>query len=138
MPPPLDSPAGDGAAVAHVSGLTFAATLARLRQAITDAGMRVFAEIDHAQGARDAGLEMPPTTVLIYGSPAGGTPLMLAAPNVALDLPLRVLIRERADGAIVILFHPAEHMLRQDGVPPELAGRLTRAQDLLISAISTP
>ncbi len=133
----MDNPVRDGAAVEHVSGLPFSATLDRLKQAIEGAGMRVFSEIDHSAGAREAGLEMPPATVLIYGSPSGGTPIMLAAPGAALDLPLRVLVRERADGRTVIAFHPAEHMLREDGVPPELASRLTKAQELLVSAIST-
>jgi uncharacterized protein (DUF302 family) len=62
---------------------------------------------------------------------------MLAAPGAALDLPLRVLIRERADGVAVIAFHPAEKMLREDGVPAELADRLTGAQEMLRSAISS-
>jgi uncharacterized protein (DUF302 family) len=133
----VDNPVRDGAAVEHVSELPFSATVDRLKHAIEGAGMRVFSEIDHAAGAREAGLEMPPATVLIYGSPAGGTPLMLAAPGAALDLPLRVLARERTDGTTVIAFHPAEHMLREDGVPPELAGRLTKAQQILVAAISS-
>jgi uncharacterized protein (DUF302 family) len=133
----MDEPVRDGAAVEHVSRVSFSETLARLKRAIEGAGLRIFSEIDHAAGAREAGLTMPPATVLIYGSPAGGTPVMLAAPGAALDLPLRVLARERSDGSTVIAFHPAEHMLREDGVPPELAGRLTKAQDLLVAAISS-
>ena len=57
----------------------FEDTVARLVDAIGAAGLRVFARIDHARGAREAGLEMPPTMVLLYGHPKGGTPVMLAA-----------------------------------------------------------
>jgi uncharacterized protein (DUF302 family) len=129
--------ARDGHAVEYPSALTFTETVDRLRNTITLAGMKIFAEIDHASGAAEAGFQMPPTIVLICGSPAGGTPAMLAAPEAALDLPLRVLVRERNDGATVIAFHPAQAMLRDDGVPDEIAARLTHAQDLLIGAISS-
>jgi uncharacterized protein (DUF302 family) len=119
----------------HASPLPFAATLDRLVDAIARAGMTVFARIDHAAGARDAGLEMPPTEVLIYGSPKGGTPVMLAAPAAALDLPLRVLVRQAPSGRTVIAFRPAADMLRQAGVPDELVHRLDAAQRLLVEAI---
>jgi uncharacterized protein (DUF302 family) len=81
--------------VEHVSTLSFAATLDALVRAIAEAGLILFARIDHQAGARAAGLEMPPATVLTYGHPKGGTPVMLAAPLAALDLPLRVLVRLR-------------------------------------------
>ena len=65
--------------VEHVSSLAFAPTLERLVRAIETAGMTVFARIDHASGAREVGMEMPPTVVLLYGHPRGGTPIILAA-----------------------------------------------------------
>ena len=90
--------------------------------------MTIFARVDHAAGARTAGLAMPPTIVLLYGNPKGGTPLMLAAPQAALDLPLRVLVREREDGKAVVAFHPAAPMLKRAGVPDQLASKLDPAQ----------
>ncbi len=91
---------GDDASdiVERASPLSFDLTLERLSQAITGAGMTIFARIDHSANARDVGMTMPPSTVLIYGNPKGGTPVMIAAPLAALDLPLRVLVREREDG----------------------------------------
>jgi uncharacterized protein (DUF302 family) len=133
----MQNNAHDGKAVEYQSPLTFTETIDRLRAAITHAGMRIFAEIDHAGGAAEAGFQMDPSMVLIYGSPAGGTPAMLAVPIAALDLPLRVLIRQRSDGAVAIAFHPAEAMLRDDGVPADIAARLSQAQVLLINAISS-
>jgi uncharacterized protein (DUF302 family) len=121
--------------VEYASPVNFDQTLERLVNAIKRAGMTVFATIDHAAGARDAGMTMPPTTVLIYGNPKGGTPIMLAAPLVALDLPLRVLLREGADGQTLISFHPAAHMLRRAGVPAPLSARLDAAQLVLMEAL---
>jgi uncharacterized protein (DUF302 family) len=119
------------------TSLSFAQTLDRIGAAIEAAGMRVFARIDHAAAATGVGLAMPPTTVLIYGSPKGGTPLMLASPAAALDLPLRVLVREDADGHAFVSFHPVIAMLTKAGVPMSLAERLVPAQGVLIRAIQS-
>ena len=120
----------------YVSHLGFEPTLERLEQRIKKAGMSVFARIDHAAGAREFGLDMPPTVVLLYGSPRGGTPIMLAAPQAALDLPLRVLVRQDTTGQVLIAFHPVAAMLRRAGVPEELTARLDPAQRILIEAIA--
>ncbi len=117
------------------SALPFDATVDRLTAAIEAAGLTVFATIDHAAAARHVGLSMPPTLVLIYGNARGGTPVMLAAPHVALDLPLRVLVRENAGGATIVAFHPVAEMLTAAGVPAELVHRLDGAQHLLLEAI---
>jgi uncharacterized protein (DUF302 family) len=122
--------------VEHVSPVAFGPTLDRITAAIRAAGLTVFAEIDHAANARGAGLSMPPSTVLVYGHAKGGTPLMLAAPNLALDLPLRVLVREREDGRAIVVFHTAAAMLHRAGVPENLAGRLEPAQALLVAAVA--
>jgi uncharacterized protein (DUF302 family) len=120
----------------HVSSTDFASTVQRMADALTEAGLMLFARIDHAAGAREAGLEMPPATVLIHGHAKGGTPIMLAAPQAALDLPLRVLVRQREDGQTTIAYHPIVPLLRRAGVAPELAARLEPAQRLLVKAIT--
>ena len=122
--------------VEHVSALPFDATLERLVAAIGRAGLVLFSRIDHHNGARDAGLNMPPATVLFYGHPKGGTPVMLTAPLTALDLPLRVLVRLRKDGRTAIAFHPIGAVLRQFGLPDALISRLEPAQQLLVDAIA--
>jgi uncharacterized protein (DUF302 family) len=115
---------------------SFETTLERIVAAIAQAGLILFSRIDHRAGAQQAGLEMPPATVLTYGHPKGGTPIMLAAPLAALDLPLRVLIRERDDGRTAIAFHPIEAVLHAAGVPQPLASRLAPAQQILRNAVA--
>lgn len=131
--PGSDEPLPD--LVEHLVPLGFEETIGRLRAAIEAAGLILFATIDHAQGARDVGLAMPPTKVLIYGHPKGGTPVMLAAPRAALDLPLRVLVRERPEGGTALAFHRVDRVLARYGVPEDVAQRLVPAQRLLLKAL---
>lgn len=119
----------------RTSPFTFEQTVHRLSKAISNAGMTVFAMIDHAANARAAGLSMPPTVVLIYGNAQVGTPVMLVSPKSALDLPLRVLVREQADGRTMVSFQPIAPLLKAAGVSADLALRLQPAQDLLFKAI---
>jgi uncharacterized protein (DUF302 family) len=121
--------------VEHKSSLSFAETVEILVDTIEKVGMNVFAKIDHAAGARDVGMHLPPSVVLIYGHARGGTPVMQAAPAAALDLPLRVLIRETERGETVIAFHPARQMLARYAILTELVERLAKAQQLLVGAI---
>jgi uncharacterized protein (DUF302 family) len=95
---------------------SFEETVSRLRAVIQERGLTLFAEIDHRQNARDAGLEMPKTKVLIFGNGRGGTPLMVAAPDIALELPLRVLIREAPDGSVVLVYVDPERLAATFGV----------------------
>jgi uncharacterized protein (DUF302 family) len=123
--------------VEHASPLPFDPTVERLVDAMAKRGLTVFARIDHAANARAVGAAMPPATVLIYGNAKGGTPIMLVTPQAALDLPLRALVQERADGRVVVAFHPIAAMLGRAGVPAEAAERLEPAQRMLIEALGT-
>jgi uncharacterized protein (DUF302 family) len=122
--------------VEHVSPIGFAPTLDRLTRAILAAGLQVFTTIDHAAAAQAVGMTMPPTVVLLYGNPKGGTPVMLATPSAALDLPLRVLVREESAERTVVAFHPVGRLLGRVGVSEEYARRLEPAQQLLVDAIA--
>lgn len=126
----------DAGILETLSAHPFETTLERLVAAIAQAGLILFSRIDHRAGAQEAGLAMPPATVLTYGHPRGGTPIMLAAPLAALDLPLRVLVRTRDDGRTAIAFHPIEAVLRAAGVPEPLAAKLTPAQQILLKAVA--
>jgi uncharacterized protein (DUF302 family) len=125
----------DSSYVEHKSDLPFSKTVDHLIETINDVGMNVFAKIDHAAGAMEVGMQLPPAVVLIYGHARGGTPVMQAAPETALDLPLRVLVREVKDGETVIAFHPVREMLARHNIPAELVDRLAKAQQLLVTAV---
>jgi uncharacterized protein (DUF302 family) len=124
----------ENALVKIASPFPFEATLERIAAAIASAKLTIFARIDHAANAREVGLVMPPTTVLIYGAAKGGTPVMLAAPLTALDLPLRVLVRQSERGAEVA-FPRIAPLLMNAGVPEDLAHRLDPAQAILVEAL---
>ncbi|MEO6830128.1 MAG: DUF302 domain-containing protein [Acidobacteriaceae bacterium] len=102
-------------------------TVARLQSLLQEKGARLFCVIDHSGEARAAGLEMPPTKVLIFGSPKLGTPLMLAAPSLALDLPLRILVAEAADTTVLVSWNEPEWLQRRHGFPVDLMGNLAAA-----------
>jgi uncharacterized protein (DUF302 family) len=120
------------------SAFSFSETVDRLKTALTDKGMTLFAVIDQRQAARSVGLEMPPTTVLVYGNPKVGTPLMLAAPEFALELPLRVVVLEDASARTWVLFNPANSLKGRHVLPAGMEERLSGAEKLLAAAIQVP
>ncbi len=117
------------------SDFDFRLTLDRLTQAIKAAGMTVFATIDHQEAANGVGMSIPPTTVLVYGNPRGGTPIMLQFPRAALDLPLTLLVREEPVGRVIVSFHPVMETLQRVGVSRELAASLLPAQSIIFGVI---
>ncbi len=120
--------------VQRVSRWPFAKTLGCITQAIVDADLIIFASIDHAAGARQIGISIPATTVLIYGHPRAGTPALIDSPLAALDLPLRVLLREE-DGQVIVAFHPVGAVLLNAGVSSALAANLEHGQRSLLDAL---
>ena len=87
-------------------------------------GVKLFAVIDHSGEAEKAGLHMPPTKLLIFGNPKAGTPLMLASPAVAIDLPLKVLVREDAGGQVSISYNSPAWLQARHHLPLELVGNI--------------
>ncbi|MEF9897531.1 MAG: DUF302 domain-containing protein [Pseudomonas sp.] len=120
------------------SPYSFDETLNRVRSMLTDNGLTIFAQIDHQGAARKVDLQMPPTTVLIYGNPKAGTPLMLAAPDFALELPLRVLIRTDENASTWVVYETAASLDGRHGLPEGMAARLGAAEKLLAAAIQAP
>ncbi len=94
--------------------------------------------IDHRAAARSVGLRLPPTTVLVYGNPKGGTPLMLAAPDFALELPLRVLVREDQQGRVYVTYNPSTKLEGKHGLPGGMAERLASAETVIADALAAP
>ena len=99
-------------------------TLERLQEAIHSRNLTLFAHIDHSGEARRVGLTMRETHVLIFGSPKGGTPLMIASPLLALDLPLKVLVWQSDDGRVWVSSNSVAYLQDRYAIPQELAGNL--------------
>jgi uncharacterized protein (DUF302 family) len=99
------------------SEATFAHVIDRLHELIRERGLTLFAEIDHARNARDAGLEMPDTRVLVFGNAKAGTALMLASPDVALELPLRILVRSEDEGRTALVYIDPGRLTAEFGIP---------------------
>lgn len=119
------------------SAYSFSDTLARVRTALESQGLRIFATIDHRSAAQSVGLDMPPTTVLVYGNPKGGTPLMVAAPDFALELPLRVLIREGEHGKVYVTYNSSTTLEGKQGLPAGMTAKLAPAEKVIANAIAS-
>lgn len=109
------APAADGL-VTKASKYPVAATMDRIESVAKEKGMIIFARIDHGAGAEKMGLKMPAAQVLVFGNPKGGTPLMLAAPSAALDLPLRVAVWEDAQGKVWVGYNSVSYVKDRHGI----------------------
>ncbi len=97
-----------------------AGTVERLENAIEEGGAKVIATVDHAAAAGEAQMELRPTTLVIFGNPRMGTPMMQQAQSMALSLPLRVAVYEDAEGETQVVYQDLQQVTRQHGVPDGL------------------
>jgi uncharacterized protein (DUF302 family) len=95
-------------------------TVAKLKNILQAKGVTLFALVDHSGEAEKIGMKMKPTKLAIFGNPQAGTPLMLAAPSSAIDLPLKILVWEDAAGKVWISYNSAEYLQQRHGIPMEL------------------
>ena len=121
--------------VTSQSRYSFAETVGKLELLLKEKGIKLFTIIDHSGEAAIAGLSMPPTKVLIFGNPKGGTPLMLAAPSTAIDLPLKILVAEDAQGKVWLSWNDPTYLQQRHGFPKELITSIAAA-GLLASQMS--
>lgn len=114
---------------------SFRETVERLESAFAQKGLKVFALIDHSGEAEKVGLKMPPTQVLVFGGPKAGTPLMVAAPSLAIDLPLKALVAQGSDGRVTVTFNDPGYLKQRHGVPDELIKNLAGTGALIEKAV---
>lgn len=110
-------------------------TLQRLEEVLRSKGLTIFARIDHSGEAAKVGLAMRPTQVLLFGSPKAGTPVMVAAPSVAVDLPLKALVAEDDQGKVWVTYNSPEYLQQRHGIPDDLIKNLAGAGALLQKAV---
>jgi len=109
-------------------------TVDRLKNILRSKEVTLFALIDHSGEAAKVGMKMPPTKLLIFGNPKGGTPLMLAAPSIALDLPLKILVSEDAQGKVWLSYNSPEYLKERHGLPSNLLPNIAVIETLAANA----
>ena len=109
-------------------------TVEKLKGILQAKGITLFALVDHSGEAAKVGMKMPPTKLLIFGNPKGGTPLMLAAPSSAIDLPLKILVWEDAGGKVWASYNSPAYLQQRHGLPPELLQNIAVVETLATKA----
>jgi uncharacterized protein (DUF302 family) len=132
-PADLNAPEG---IVSMRSVYAFSETVTRIERALTDKRLILFALIDHSGEAQRVGLTMPETKLLIFGSPRAGTPLMLASPLLALDLPLKALVwRDTTAGHVWVSYTSPAWLAQRHHIPADLAKNIAGIEPLIAAAI---
>jgi len=138
-----DTPASPGTIVGKEAGIvnipsnhSVDETVDRLTNILPSKEITLFALIDHSGEAAKVGMKMPPTKLLIFGK--GGTPLMLAAPSVALDLPLKILVSEDARGKVWLSYNSPEYLKERHGLPPNLLANIAVVETLVGWGVGPP
>ncbi len=121
--------------VTRPSAYGFAETLGRLDSALERRQLEIFARFDHGGAARRVGLTMPDTQVVVFGNPKSGTPLMLAAPLLAIDLPLRVLVADDGGQAVVSYVAPS-YLAERYGIPPDLVKNIAGIEKIVEEVVA--
>jgi uncharacterized protein (DUF302 family) len=109
-------------------------TVARLQGMLQAKGVKLFTIVDHSGEAASAGLKMPSTKLLIFGNPKAGTPLMLASPSAALDLPLKILVAEDTAGKVWISYNAPSYLAARHNLPPDLLPNIAVIEALAAKA----
>lgn len=109
-------------------------TVEKLKTILAAKGVTLFTLVDHSGEAEKAGMAMPPTKLVIFGSPKAGTPLMLAAPHIAIDLPLKILIWQDAAGKVWVSYNTPEFLGQRHGIPDDLLKNIAVIANLAAAA----
>jgi uncharacterized protein (DUF302 family) len=125
------TPISDNGLVHLSSPYSVPETINRMESLLQAQGLAVFARIDHGGEAERVGLKMRPTQVIIFGSPKAGTPVMMASPSLAIDLPLKALIWEDAGGKVWASYNTPEYLKQRHNIPEELVKNIAGIATLL-------
>jgi uncharacterized protein (DUF302 family) len=131
QPMAIDS---NGGIITKPSSHTVDQTVDKLRALLQAKGITLFALVDHSGEAAKLGMRMPPTKLLIFGSPRAGTPLMLAAPSIALDLPLKILVSEDSRGKVWLSYNAPGFLAERHHLPHDLVPVLGAVEAFVTAA----
>jgi uncharacterized protein (DUF302 family) len=126
----------DNGMVHLASPYSITETLKRLDSVLLSRGLAVFARVDHSGEAEKIGMKMHPTQVIIFGSPKAGTPVMVASPTLAIDLPLKALVWEDAGGKVWVSYNSAEYLKQRHNIPDDLVKNLAAIGPLLQDVVT--
>jgi uncharacterized protein (DUF302 family) len=110
-------------------------TVEKLKEILRARSVTLFALIDHSGEAEKVGMKMPPTKLLIFGNPKGGTPLMLASPSIAIDLPLKILVSQDAAGEVWVSYNSSAYLKERHGLPENLLQNIAVVETLAAKAV---
>jgi uncharacterized protein (DUF302 family) len=128
------SRATDNGIVTQPSNHSVDETVGKLKAVLQAKGVTLFALVDHSGEAEKAGMKMPPTKLLIFGSPKAGTPVMLAAPSSAIDLPLKILVSEDAAGKVWLSYNSPTYLQQRHAIPQDLLQNIAMVELLATNA----
>lgn len=128
------APNSDNGIVSTPSSHSVDQTVEKLEAMLRSRGVTLFVLVDHSGEAEKAGMKMRPTKLLIFGNPKAGTPIMLAAPSSAIDLPLKILVWEDGEGKVWISYNHPQYLQNRHGIPPELMQNIAVAGTLAAQA----
>ena len=128
------APEATNGIISKPSNHTVDQTVEKLKNILQSKGVTLFALVDHSGEAEKVGMKMGPTKLLIFGSPKAGTPLMLAAPSIAIDLPLKILVWEDGQGKVWVSYNSPEYLKERHGLPQELLQNIAVVETLAAKA----
>jgi len=131
----LPASAKDNGIVNVLSKYSVPETLDRMESLVKKQGLTVFARIDFSGDAEKAGLKMKPSQLLIFGNPKAGTPLMVASPTIAIDLPLKALAWEDRNGKVWLSYNEPEYLKHRHGLPEDLMKNIAGIKELVKKAV---
>ena len=129
-----EAPLGTNGIVSKLSNHSVEQTVERLKNILQSKGVTLFALVDHSGEAEKVGMKMLPTKLLIFGSPKAGTPLMLASPTIAIDLPLKILVWEDAVGKVWLSYDSPEYLKDRHHLPQVLLQNISVVETLAANA----
>ena len=109
-------------------------TVQKLQEVLQSKGVKLFALVDHSGEAKKAGMQMPPTKLLVFGNPKAGTPLMIASPSIAIDLPLKILVSEDPDGKVWVSYNAPAYLQARHALPHDLLQNIAVVEALATKA----